>query len=354
MYESFYGFRARPFDLTTDPAFLVLTGPHQEALDSLQHAIATSKPVTLLLGEAGTGKSTIIRAAIERQRDRAHCVCLQNPALTRGELVQMIAAKFALSSRAQRSKTDLLLELEALLARRMEAQERTVLVVDEAQNLSAELLEELRLLTNIEVGEQKPLSLVLAGQPELARRLNEPGWQHLKQRIALRCELRPLTLHESALYVAGRISAAGGNPARLFTRDAVALLHQYARGIARIINVIGDNALLGAYAAALPTVTSHIVVEVCKDLDWIVAEAPGRGAALKPIPRSSSVLSVDEKRLIDSAPLAGLPLQTRHNVQGTTPGGTTSGGTETERERVTKERLAAAPARLFGVLGAQK
>jgi len=349
MYESFYGFRARPFDLTTDLAFLVLTGPHREALDSLHHAIATAKPVTLLLGEAGTGKTTIIRAAIERQRDRAHCVCLQNPALTRVELVQMIAAKFELSSRAQRSKTDLLLELEALLARRIETQERTVLVVDEAQNLSAELLEELRLLTNIEIGQQKPLALVLAGQPELAKRLNEPAWQHLKQRIALRCELRPLTLHESALYVAGRIAAAGGNPAKLFTRDAVTLLYRYSGGIARIINVIADNALLGAYAAGLPTVTSHIVVEVCKDLDWIVAEVPEGATTPESIPRSSGALSAAEKHVLDSVPLPALPLQARHSGQVKTPG-----GTETERERVTKEPLATAPARLFGALGAQK
>jgi len=353
MYESFYGFRARPFDLTTDLAFLVLTGPHREALDSIHHAIATAKPVTLLLGEAGTGKTTIIRAAIERQRDRAHCVCLQNPALTRDELVQMIAAKFALSSRAQRSKTDLLLELEALLARRLETQERTVLVVDEAQNLSAEALEELRLLTNIEIGQQKPLALVLAGQPELAKRLNEPAWQHLKQRIALRCELRPLTLAESALYVAGRIAAAGGKPAKLFTRDAVTLLHRYAGGIARIINVIADNALLGAYAAGLPPVTSHIVVEVCKDLDWIVAEVPPEGVTTttktESIPRSTGALSASEKHVLDSVPLPALPLQARHSGQVKTPG-----GTETERERGTKEPLATASARLFGALGAQK
>src|SRR5262245_51199816 len=196
MYQSFYGFRARPFDLTSDPAFLVLTGPHREALSSVQYAIETAKPVTLLIGDAGTGKTTVVRAAIERLPDRTHCVCLQNPALTRHELIQMIGAKFALTSRAQRSRADLLLELEALLARRAQAKERTLLVVDEAQNLSAETLEELRLLTNIDAGQQSPLSLVLAGQPDLAKRLNEPGWQHLKQRVALRCELRPLTLHE--------------------------------------------------------------------------------------------------------------------------------------------------------------
>jgi general secretion pathway protein A len=348
MYESFFGLTVRPFDLTSDPAFLVLTAPHQEALNNLQHAIATAKPVTLLIGEAGTGKTTVISAAIDRQRGRTHCVCLQNPALTRDELIRMIAAKFGLSPDAHRSKADLLLELEALLARRMDAQEPTVLVVDEAQNLTAEALEELRLLTNIEVGQRKPLSLVLAGQPELAKRLNEAAWQHLKQRIALRCELRPLTLNECALYVAGRVSAAGGNPGRVFTRDAVALLYRYTGGIARIINVVADNALLGAYAAALPTVTSHVVVEVCKDFDLMATRILEATTTPVPIVRASNALSAAEKQVIDSVALSALPLQARHNGHGK------ADGTGRLQEHVTRERPATAPAPLFGALGTQK
>src|SRR5687767_10317389 len=148
MYEQFYGLVARPFDLTPDPRYLVLTTVHREALNNLKYAIASRKGVTLLIGEAGTGKTTVIRAAIERQPVRIHCVHLHNPALTRAEFVQMLAAHFSLSERARTSKTDLLLELEFLLRRRHDAGETTVLIVDEAQSLSFELLEEIRLLTN--------------------------------------------------------------------------------------------------------------------------------------------------------------------------------------------------------------
>jgi type II secretory pathway predicted ATPase ExeA len=274
MYEAFYGLRRRPFDLTTDPAFFIATPSHREALNSMAYAIATAKPVMLLLGEAGTGKTTVVTTAAARQARRAHCVVLENPALTRKEFVQLLAAKLALSPRARESKADLLLELEMLLERRVAEGEQTVLVVDEAQTLPPDLLEEVRLLTNFAVGGRRPLSLVLSGHPELSDRLNDPEWRHLKQRVALRCELRPLTPKETFTYVAGRLLAAGGNPAQMFTREAVVLLHRFSSGIARTMNVIADNALLDAFASGLPTVTSHVVCKVCKDLELRATPAP--------------------------------------------------------------------------------
>src|SRR4051794_26088572 len=180
MYEQFYGLDARPFDLTPDPRYLVLTKVHQEALSNLEYAVASRKGVTLLLGEAGTGKTTIIRAAISRQPKPICSVYLPNPALSRAEFMQMLAAQFSLSERARTSKADLLLELEELLRRRHAIQETTVLIVDEAQSLPLELLEEVRLLTNIETNSEKLLSLVLLGQPELATRLNEHSLRQLK------------------------------------------------------------------------------------------------------------------------------------------------------------------------------
>src|SRR4029450_10769328 len=159
MYEHFYGLNARPFDLTPNPRYLVLTSQHREALNNLEYAIANRTGVSLLIGEAGTGKTTVIRAAVERQSTLTHCVHLHNPALTRAEFVQMLAAQFSLSERARSSKTDLLLELEQLLRRRRDAQEMAVLIVDEAQTLTSELLEEVRLLTNIETDAEKLLSL---------------------------------------------------------------------------------------------------------------------------------------------------------------------------------------------------
>jgi general secretion pathway protein A len=265
MYEQFFGLRERPFDLTPNPRFLVMTDGHREALSNLEYAISSRKGVTLLLGEAGSGKTTVIRAAVAQQTSHVHCVHLHNPALTRNEFVEMLAARFGLSEEARRSKTALLLEMESLLQQRYETQEVTVLIVDEAQSLSTELLEEIRLLANIETNDEKLLSLVIAGQPELGTKLDDPTLRQLKQRIALRCELRPLTLHETLVYLAGRIRAAGGVTSKIFTREAATLLHTTAAGIPRTINVLADNALLAAFARQQSPVTSQIVTEIVRD-----------------------------------------------------------------------------------------
>jgi len=279
MYERFYGFRERPFDLTPNPRFLVMTSGHQEALSNLEYAIASRKGVTVLIGEAGSGKTTLIRTAIGRQSGTVHCVHIQNPALTRAEFVEMLAARFGLSEHARESKTALLVELEAEVQKRREAGEATLLVIDEAQSLSLELLEELRLLANIETDEEKLLLLVIAGQPELAERLNALELRQLKQRVALRCELRPLTLQETFGYLAGRIRAAGGVGAQVFTREAVMLIHEQAKGIPRTMNVLADNALVAGFASEQRPVTSALVRDVCRDFDIRVAPEDSAGAA---------------------------------------------------------------------------
>lgn len=267
MYERFFGFRERPFDLTPNPRYLVLTEAHREALSNLEYAIASRKGVTLLVGEAGAGKTTVIRAALERQPQQVHCVHISNPALTREEFVEMLAVRFELSERARQSKTTMLLELEALLVERHARNETSVLIVDEAQSLSHELLEELRLLVNIETNDEKLLSLILAGQPELAQHLNHPSLRQLKQRIALRCELRPLTLQEAVAYVAGRIRAAGGTASQVFTREAVALMHERSQGVPRTLSVLADNALVAGLASGQRPVGTSIVREVSRDFD---------------------------------------------------------------------------------------
>jgi general secretion pathway protein A len=267
MYEHFFGLAERPFDLTPNPKFLVLTGVHGEALSNLEYAVSSRKGITLLIGEAGSGKTTLIRTAVGKQPTRVHCVHLHNPALTRSEFVEMLAERFDLSTQAKASKAAFLAEFEALLHRRRQAGETTVLIVDEAQSLPMELLEEIRLLANIETNEEKLISVIIAGQPELANRLTDPALRQLKQRVALRCELRPLTLRETAAYLAGRVKAAGGQGARVFTREAVTLIHERSLGIPRTINVLADNALVSSFAAGQRPVTRQIVLEVCKDFD---------------------------------------------------------------------------------------
>jgi general secretion pathway protein A len=285
MYRDFFGLRERPFELTPNPRYLVLLDAHREALSNLTYGIASRKGVTLLIGEAGTGKTTLIRTAVERQPERSHVVHLQNPALTRAEFVEMLAARFGLDENARRSKTAMLLQLESLLQERRARGESTVLIVDEAQSIPLELLEEIRLLANIETAQEKLLSVVLAGQPELVPRLNDAALRQLKQRVALRCELRPLTLQETSAYLAGRIRAAGGVGATVFTREAVTLLHERSGGIPRTISVLADNALLSGFALGVKPVTAAVIHEVCADFDMrpraVRPAEPGRenGAA---------------------------------------------------------------------------
>ena len=313
MYESFYGFRERPFDLTPNPRFLVLTNVHREALSNLEYGIANRTGITLLVGDAGTGKTTLIRTALERQPSRVHCVHLQNPALTRGEFVEMLAWRFELGDRARESKTALLLSLEQVLRARADNGESTVLVIDEAQSLPRDILEEIRLLANIETNERKLMSVIMAGQPELSSILNDASLRQLKQRVALRCELRPLTLQETAGYLAGRIRSAGGVGAQVFTREAVTLIHEKSRGIPRTISVIADNALLSGFAVGQRPVNSATIREVCRDFDLdTVVEEPHAGlpgpSAMPAAPAAETELLVVERAAGDS------PSQVAHPV----------------------------------------
>jgi len=289
MYETFYGLRERPFDLTPNPRFLVLTESHREVLLNLEYGIASRKGITLLIGEAGSGKTTVIRAAMERQPVKVHCVHLHNPTLSRAEFNEMLAGQFALSAAAAQSKAAMLAELEALLRARRNADEKTVLIVDEAQSLPLDLLEEIRLLANIETDDEKLMSVIIAGQPELAVRLNERALRQFKQRVALRCELHPLTPQETAAYIVGRIRAAGGVAAEVFTRQAVAMMHERANGIPRTISVIADNSLLAGFAAGQRPVNAELVSEVCRDFDL---SGPGRDRLL---PASPAPVSPEKK-----------------------------------------------------------
>ena len=294
MYEAFFGLRERPFELTPNPRYLVLTEPHREVLSTLEYGMASRTGITLLVGEAGSGKTTVIRAAIQKQPGRVNCVHLHNPTLTREDFIETLATRFGLSARAAQSKSVLLVELEALLRQRSERDETTVLIVDEAQSLPQGLLEEIRLLLNIETDDRKLLSVILAGQPELATRLNEDSLRQLKQRVALRCQLRPLTGNETAGYIAGRLRTAGGSGADAFTREAVAAIHEHAAGVPRTISVIADNALIGGFSADERPVSSQTVHEVCREFALVPAAPepprqtpPAAGGAGRPADRTS-------------------------------------------------------------------
>jgi general secretion pathway protein A len=268
MYQHYYGLRELPFELTLNPKFLFLTRQHREALSALEYGLFSAKSVTVLIGEAGTGKTTLIGAALESERCReVTCVHLANPTLTRAEFVELLSHRFSLSTRAGLSKAVMLQELESVLRERRAQKQITAIVIDEAHSLSDELLEEIRLLANIETPTEKLLPIVLAGQPELRDRLNELGLRQLKQRVTLRCEIEPFTAHETAGYIAQRVRTAGGDAAKLFTREAVMLIHDRSRGIPRTISVLCDNALLTGFGLGRQPVDSEIVLDVVHDFD---------------------------------------------------------------------------------------
>jgi general secretion pathway protein A len=274
MYERFYGFREAPFELTSNPRFLFLTAQHREALVNLEYGLSSAKPITLLIGEAGTGKSTLLRAALESDMcRRVSCVFLDNPILTRAEFLETLGSRFQLGAGAEKSKARLLGNLESAIRRRHSRKEITALVIDEAQALPDDILEEIRLLANMETPNQKLLPVVLAGQPELAERLNQPGLRQLKQRIALRCELKPLDLSDTAAYIASRLRTAGADPGNIFTRQAVTLIYEYSHGLPRTISVMCDNALMSGFAMDHRPVDGDIILEVCRDFDLRTAEA---------------------------------------------------------------------------------
>jgi len=277
MYESLYGLGGRPFDLTPDPRFLLLTPKHRESLSHVQYVLSGRTGLALLLGEAGTGKTTLLRAAVDQAQPCVRVVSLDNPALTRAEFFEFLADSFRLGATAAKSKTRVLRELTAALREQQKKGGVSALVVDEAQSLSDELLEEIRLLANIETPTAKLISIILAGQPELGERLNQPGLRQLKQRIALRGVLAPLSLPETADYIQGRLRMVGGEPTATFTADAVQAVFAHSGGIPRAISVICENALVTGFALGVRPVGSDIITEVCRDLDL-------RPAVAQPVP----------------------------------------------------------------------
>ena len=280
MYQAFYGFKERPFQLTPNPRYLYLSPKHREALATLRYGLTASLGVTVLLGEAGTGKTTMLSAALyaERRPEHRHVV-LNNPTLAPAEFYEILADRLALPQ-GTGSKSRFLLAFEKDLAARHQAGGLTSIVIDEAQSLTHQLFEELRLLANLETATAKLVNLVLVGQPELADRLNDPSLRQLKQRVVLRCSLEPLELRSTASYIAARLQVAGGSPRDVFTKDAIVAIFEASRGIPRTIGVICENALLAGFAAQKKPIDAPIVRDVCRDLD--LSGAPGTEQAGSP------------------------------------------------------------------------
>ena len=277
MYEHFYGLQERPFDLSPNPRFLCFTPQHREALAHLEYGLTGRPGITVIVGEAGTGKTTLVCKALQASTGEATIVHLSNPTLTRTEFYEYLTGGFGFSADASGSKIQFLRELERHLDD--QKQPRLALVVDEAQSVPYELLEEIRLLTNAESKDGRSIAVALVGQPELGRRLDELRLRQLKQRVVLRCALTPLSLKDTAAYIAGRVKTAGGEATRLFSRDAVMAVHRYSNGIPRVISVICDNALVNGFAADQRPVGASMVTEVCRSLALSAEDPQGNAVA---------------------------------------------------------------------------
>lgn len=282
MYEAYYGLRQRPFEPTADPRFVFLSRTHREALSSLVYGIRSHRGMTLLIGAAGTGKTTLIRSVLLRRVGGTRIAYVNNPTLSREELFEVLATCFNLGSSATASKPRFVSELEEAAIAYRQTGGTFAVIIDEAQSVRHDLMEELRLLTNLETATDKLISVVLSAQPELSTRMNQPTWRHLKQRVEVRCELRPFERDESEAYIAARLRTAGRND-RLVSTEAVDLIHERSRGIPGTINVICNNALINGFGMRLPVIDVEIVLEVCRDLDlpgsWTATTEPRYPAA---------------------------------------------------------------------------
>ena len=267
MYLQFYGLRDLPFSLTPDPRFLYFTASHREVMANLHYGIQHGKGLIVVTGEVGTGKTTLLRAMVARLDRSVVSSYVFNPGLTAPELYQHLAADFGLGETT--SKSEMMMKLGRLLMMRHSRGLRTVLIVDEAQGLSRELLEEVRLLLNFETYTEKQLQIVLVGQPELRGLLNSPELRQLKQRISLRCEIKPLKADDVSAYIRTRLQVAGASRLNLFTADAVALIYRASEGIPRLVNNICDNALLTGFAGNRRRITAEIISDVAESLDLL-------------------------------------------------------------------------------------
>lgn len=267
MYKSFYQLRQNPFEITPDPSFLFSTSRHNEALASLYYGVRARKGFLVLTGEVGTGKTMLVRCVLDfLQRSGLAFAYVFNPSLSPLEFIRYIAGDFGLPV-AGKAKDEIILALSTFLVDRHKSNLSTLLIVDEAHHLSPELLEEIRLLTNLETTQRKLLQIVLAGQPELDEMLDSFDLRQLKQRIALRCHLEPLDLAETRGYIQRRLQIAGRAPEKIiFSESAVSAIFRHSKGFPRMVNTICENALLSGYACRAAVISDAVIEEVARDL----------------------------------------------------------------------------------------
>jgi len=267
MYKKFFGLRENPFNVNPDPRYLFFTEAMEEAISALTYGIDTRKGFLLLTGEVGTGKTTLLNRLLDWLRGRNVATAFVfNSHLTVNQLFDFILNDFEIPCE-ERSESLRQIRLNEWLLDRYRDGQPAVLIVDEAQNLSFEVMEEIRMLTNLETATEKLLQIVLSGQPELEEKLKLPQLRQLRQRITIRTKTRPLTLAETRGYIAERLRIAGGDGRVIFPADTISVVHKYAKGIPRVTNLLCEHAMINAYVDQKTEVTPALVEEVATEFE---------------------------------------------------------------------------------------
>jgi len=265
MYEKFYGFQERPFNVTADPAFFFLSRKHQEAFSHLIYGIQDRKGILEITGEIGTGKTTLCRALLNHLDSETKTAFILNPYLSQLQLLQAIVADFGINIKS-RNKLALINVLNDFLLQESAAGNNVVLLIDEAQNLSLKQLEQVRLLSNLETEKCKLLQIVLVGQPELLDKLRSPSLRQLNQRISVRYHILPLDKDEVQEYIKHRLHVAGAKSKIEFNPDALEEIFHYTGGTPRLINILCDRALLAGFVVETQVITSEIIKKCIEEL----------------------------------------------------------------------------------------
>jgi general secretion pathway protein A len=311
MYKEFFGLRANPFNVNPDPRYLFLTRHTEEALACLTYGIQSRKGFVLLTGEVGTGKTTLVNKLLEWLRlQQVATAFVFNSRMNVPQFLDYMMTDFGIPCDSK-SKSQILLRLYNWLLDRYRAGETAVLIVDEAQSLSDELLEEIRLMTNLETFTEKLLQIVLVGQPELEYRLKQPNLRQLRQRLTLRAKTHVLSAEEAKAYVAQRLRIAGSNGQQIFDPDALAAIHLYSGGIPRVVNLLCEHCLVSAFVDQQRVVTRSVVEAVARDFD--LGDSPIATAETEMVP----VASAEKFDLVDALKtLANLADRLRESEHG--------------------------------------
>jgi len=267
MYEAFFNLRMKPFELVPDPSFIYRSKSHKRAITFLDYGIRARAGFILLTGEVGSGKTTIIRDLLNKRYEQLVLAKVFNTRVTSEQLLAMINDDFGLQTQGK-DKVTLIRDLNEFLVDQYARGNQPILIIDEAQNLAEELLEEVRMLSNLETSDSKLLQIILVGQPELRTILAAPSLRQLRQRISINCHLQPLSRHETECYIMHRLEVAGNAAAVEFPSESLDIVFRFSKGIPRLINIICDFLMLSAFAEEMKVISVNMVREVIGDLDF--------------------------------------------------------------------------------------